>query len=228
MMHRSRSTMQSRPPKTLFSTRPSISMPTIPIIDGDRAHRRCRHLCHDRKVAVLPSLQMAAIPIHRLPTSMASTRSTTRSRTAALTDTGTLTITVTTVNDAPVAIDDAVTATEDTVFNSAIDLDANDTDLDGDALSGRCRYVRHHSGRQYHDCCRWQLHLHARRPISTASTPSTIRSPTAALTDTATLTITVDPVNDAPVAVDDVGNGNGRYRLQLGHRPRCERHGPGW
>ena len=47
---------------------------------------------------------------------------------------GTLTITVSAVNDAPVAVDDAVTATEDTVFNSAIDLDANDTDIDGDAL----------------------------------------------------------------------------------------------
>ena len=57
-----------------------------------------------------------------------------RYRWFALTDTGTLTITVNAVNDAPVAVDDAVTATEDTVFNSTIDLDANDTDIDGDAL----------------------------------------------------------------------------------------------
>ncbi|WP_460242372.1 tandem-95 repeat protein, partial [Aurantivibrio infirmus] len=52
-----------------------------------------------------------------------------------LTDVGTLTITVGGVNDAPVAVDDTITATEDTVFNSTIDLDANDTDLDGDALT---------------------------------------------------------------------------------------------
>ena len=45
------------------------------------------------------------------------------------------TITVTPVNDAPVAVDDAITVAEDTPFNSVIDLDANDTDLDGDALS---------------------------------------------------------------------------------------------
>ena len=52
-----------------------------------------------------------------------------------LTDVGTLTINVAAVNDAPVAVDDAVTATEDTVFISVIELDDNDTDLDGDSLS---------------------------------------------------------------------------------------------
>ena len=52
-----------------------------------------------------------------------------------LTDIGTLNITVNAVNDAPVAVDDAITATEDTPFNSVIDLDANDLDLDGDALT---------------------------------------------------------------------------------------------
>ena len=52
-----------------------------------------------------------------------------------LTDIGTLTITVNPVNDAPVAVDDAITATEDTVFTSTVDLDFNDTDLDGDALT---------------------------------------------------------------------------------------------
>ncbi|MDH3448243.1 MAG: retention module-containing protein, partial [Gammaproteobacteria bacterium] len=38
-------------------------------------------------------------------------------------------------NSAPVANDDSVTATEDTPLNSVIELDANDTDLDGDTLS---------------------------------------------------------------------------------------------
>lgn len=50
-------------------------------------------------------------------------------------DVGTLTINVAPANDAPVAVDDAVNAVEDTVLNSAIDLDANDYDIDGDALS---------------------------------------------------------------------------------------------
>jgi hypothetical protein len=38
-------------------------------------------------------------------------------------------------NSGPVAVDDAITVTEDTPFTSVVDLDANDTDLDGDALS---------------------------------------------------------------------------------------------
>lgn len=50
-------------------------------------------------------------------------------------DVGTLTINVAPANDAPVAVDDAVSAVEDTVLNSAIDLDANDYDVDEDALS---------------------------------------------------------------------------------------------
>ena len=41
----------------------------------------------------------------------------------------------TTNNDRPVAVDDAITAVEDTPYNSAIGLVANDTDLDGDTLS---------------------------------------------------------------------------------------------
>ncbi|MDD5372133.1 MAG: Ig-like domain-containing protein [Sulfurimonas sp.] len=50
-------------------------------------------------------------------------------------DVGTLTINVASVNDAPVAVDDAVSAVEDTVLTSVIELDANDYDVDGDALS---------------------------------------------------------------------------------------------
>ncbi|MDA7817776.1 Ig-like domain-containing protein, partial [Sulfurimonas sp.] len=52
-----------------------------------------------------------------------------------LEDTGSVSINVAAVNDAPVAVDDTITATEDTPFTSTIDLDANDTDLDGDTLS---------------------------------------------------------------------------------------------
>jgi hypothetical protein len=36
----------------------------------------------------------------------------------------------------PVAVDDAITATEDTVFTSSIDLDANDTDVNGERVGG--------------------------------------------------------------------------------------------
>ncbi|MCQ4349122.1 cadherin-like domain-containing protein [Pseudomonas stutzeri] len=52
-----------------------------------------------------------------------------------LTDTATLTLTVTPVNDAPVAQNDAVTVSEDVPFSSSISLLANDSDVDGDSLS---------------------------------------------------------------------------------------------
>ncbi|MBF4467754.1 cadherin-like domain-containing protein, partial [Flavobacterium sp. LC2016-12] len=52
-----------------------------------------------------------------------------------LTDIGTLTITVTPVNDAPVAVDDTITAIEDTLFTSTVNLTANDTDIDLDTLT---------------------------------------------------------------------------------------------
>jgi hypothetical protein len=52
------------------------------------------------------------------------------------TATGTVTVTVNPINDIPVAVDDAVTATENTVrVFPATELAANDTDLEGDALT---------------------------------------------------------------------------------------------
>ena len=48
---------------------------------------------------------------------------------------GSVDISINPINDAPVAVDDAITTDEDTPFTSVIDLDANDSDLDGDALS---------------------------------------------------------------------------------------------
>jgi hypothetical protein len=119
-----------------------------------------------------------------------------------LSDVGTLTINVTTVNDAPVAVDDAVTTAEDTVFNSVIELDANDTDLDGDALSVVAgTYATTQGG-----------------SITIAADGSYTYTPAAnfngvdtvdytvtdgSLSDVGTLTINVTAVNDAPVAVDD-------------------------
>ena len=119
-----------------------------------------------------------------------------------LTDVGTLTITVSNVNNAPVAVDDAVTATEDTVFNSAIDLDANDTDADGDPLSvvagtfattqGGSITIAADGSYSYTPAANFN-------GIDTVDYTVTDGS----LTDVGTLTITVNPVNDAPVAVDD-------------------------
>src|SRR3990167_3610085 len=118
------------------------------------------------------------------------------------TDTGTLNITVTPVNDPPVAVDDAITVAEDTPFTSVVDLDANDTDLDGDALS----------------VVPWTFTTTAGGTIVIAANGSyTYTPPTnfngsdsvdytvtdGSATDIGTLTITVTPANDPPVALDD-------------------------
>ncbi|HSH55005.1 MAG TPA: retention module-containing protein, partial [Methylotenera sp.] len=50
------------------------------------------------------------------------------------TSSSTLTITIDGANDAPVANDDAITVAEDTPFSSVVQLDANDTDVDGNPL----------------------------------------------------------------------------------------------
>ena len=50
-----------------------------------------------------------------------------------LTDTATLDITITPVNDAPVAVNDTASGNEDTVVTG--DVEANDTDVDGDTLT---------------------------------------------------------------------------------------------
>ena len=42
---------------------------------------------------------------------------------------------MTAVNDAPIANDDAITVVEDTPFTSVVQLDTNDTDVDGPALT---------------------------------------------------------------------------------------------
>ncbi|MCQ4349161.1 Ig-like domain-containing protein [Pseudomonas stutzeri] len=95
------------------------------------------------------------------------------------------------MNDAPVAQNDAVTVSEDVPFSSSISLLANDSDIDGDTLSvvagtfvnGSYTYT---PPADFHG-------------IDTVDYTVTDGS----LTDTATLTLTVTPVNDAPVANDD-------------------------
>jgi sulfur relay (sulfurtransferase) DsrF/TusC family protein len=119
-----------------------------------------------------------------------------------LIDSGTLTINVTAVNDAPVAVDDAITATEDTVFNSVIELDANDTDLDGDALSvvaGTYATTQGGSITIVADGSYTYTPASNFNGVDTVDYTVTDGS----LTDVGTLTINVTAVNDAPVAVDD-------------------------
>ncbi|MFW9801684.1 MAG: tandem-95 repeat protein, partial [Candidatus Thorarchaeota archaeon] len=114
----------------------------------------------------------------------------------------TVTITVNPVNDAPVTEDDAYTTDEDIVLvvDAATGVLANDADVDGDALS-----VQIVSGVS-------NGHLVFNADGSFTYTPDfnwygvdsfVYEVSDGSLTDTATTTITVDPVNDAPVAADD-------------------------
>jgi gliding motility-associated-like protein len=119
------------------------------------------------------------------------------------TATGTLTVTVTPVNDAPVAIADTATVSEDSATTS-IDVIANDTDEEEDTLtltlvntSGTGTVSINSDG------------------VSVDYTPSADFNGTEVITytisdgtDTATgtLTVTVTPVNDAPIAVEDTAS----------------------
>jgi large repetitive protein len=115
-------------------------------------------------------------------------------------DTGTVTVTVTSVNDAPVAVDDSLTVAEDA--QAQVDVLLNDSDVEGDALSvtgstngahgavsclpdGTCTYV----------------------PVADYAGADTFTytvSDGVGGTDTGTVSVDVSPVNDAPVADDDV------------------------
>ena len=117
----------------------------------------------------------------------------------------TLTVDVIPVNDAPVAVDDTASTAEDTVLTSTVDLDANDTDLDGDSLTvvpgtfpttqGGTIVIASDGSYTYTP------------PANFNGTDTVTYTVTDGnLTDEGTLTITVTPVNDPPVLVD--GNGD--------------------
>jgi VCBS repeat-containing protein len=111
-------------------------------------------------------------------------------------------ITINGAEDAPVAVDDAVTATEDTVLNSVIDLDANDTDIDGDALSVVAgAFATTQGGSITIAADGSYTYTPATNFNGVDSVDYTVTD--GALTDVGTLTINVTAVNDAPVAVDD-------------------------
>ena len=117
------------------------------------------------------------------------------------TDTATVSLTVDPVNDAPAAADDAASVAED--GSVLVDVLANDTDADGDSLTlvsvgtvangtaiieaGQIRYTPD-AGFNGADSV-----------VYTVSDGN-------GGTDTATVSLTVDPVNDAPAAVDDAAS----------------------
>ncbi|OKH62239.1 hypothetical protein EB72_13760 [Mycobacterium sp. SWH-M1] len=117
------------------------------------------------------------------------------------TATATVTVTVNAVNDAPVAVDDTVAVDEDglLIVNPA-DLLANDTDIDGDDLTVEGYTQPEHGA----------LWINRDGTISynpdadfngTDTFTYTVSDGTQSVT--ATVTITVNAVDDAPVATDD-------------------------
>lgn len=116
-----------------------------------------------------------------------------------LTASAKLNITVSAVNDAPIARDDNIAIEEDSVTN--IDILANDTDAEGDSLSFTIDSVENGTA-------------------SVATSSAITFSPTANFngqarivytvsdnnggSDSATVNISVSPVNDAPVASNDI------------------------
>ncbi|MCX7561799.1 Ig-like domain-containing protein, partial [Sulfitobacter sp. F26204] len=116
-----------------------------------------------------------------------------------LTDTGTVTVDVAPVADAPTAVDDVATTDEDTPVT--IDVVGNDTDPDDDPLTVTGATVPADQG---------TVGVVGNEVVFTpapdfngdATITYTVEDP-AGNTDTGEVAVTVAPVNDAPVAVDD-------------------------
>ncbi len=123
----------------------------------------------------------------------------------ALTDTATVTVAVGAANDSPVAVDDSSSTNEDTQLDLAVaTLLANDTDVDGDTLSVV----------SVQDAVGGTVSLtggvvaFVPSPDTHGSASFTYTVSDGAANATATVSITVNPVNDAPVAMDDSATTN--------------------
>ncbi|EMN7239673.1 tandem-95 repeat protein, partial [Vibrio parahaemolyticus] len=114
----------------------------------------------------------------------------------------TVEVNVTPVNDAPVAKDDIATTQEDTAVT--IDVLPNDTDVDGDKLSIQSASVPEAQGKV--DIVDGKLVFTPAENFN-GDAEITYTVTDGALTDQAKVTVTVNPVNDAPtIKVDAVGS----------------------
>ena len=117
------------------------------------------------------------------------------------TDVGTVTVTVTPVNDAPEAFDDTVTTPEDVAINIQVLL--NDLDLDGDALAIMSTTQPLHGTVVIVGTA--ALYTPAANYFGPDSFTYTARDP-GGLTDMALVTINVTSTNDGPVGINDLVN----------------------
>ncbi|HGF5183781.1 TPA: tandem-95 repeat protein [Vibrio parahaemolyticus] len=117
-----------------------------------------------------------------------------------LTDEANVTVTVTPVNDSPVAVDDTVSTQEDTVV--IIDVLPNDTDVDGDKLSIESASVPKEQGTV--EVVDGKLVFTPAENFN-GDAEITYTVTDGQLTDEAKVTVTVNPANDAPtIKVDAV------------------------
>ena len=117
-------------------------------------------------------------------------------------DTATVTVTVNSVNDRPVAVDDNATTDEDTQVT--IDVLANDSDPDGDALTVSDVTQGTHGSVTINIDSTVTYTPDANYNGSDSFTY--VASDGNGGTDTATVTVTINAVNDRPVAVNDTTN----------------------
>ncbi|HGY9586215.1 TPA: Ig-like domain-containing protein, partial [Vibrio harveyi] len=115
-----------------------------------------------------------------------------------LTDDATVAVTVNPVNDAPVAVNDTVSTDEDTAVT--IDVLANDSDPENDTLTITAASVSAEQGTV--TIVDGKLEFTPAENFNGDATISYTISD-GQLTEDATVAVTVNPVNDAPVAVDD-------------------------
>ncbi|HCH3681978.1 TPA: tandem-95 repeat protein, partial [Vibrio parahaemolyticus] len=111
-----------------------------------------------------------------------------------LTDEANVTVTVTPVNDSPVAVDDTVSTQEDTVVT--IDVLPNDSDVDGDKLSIQSASVPKEQGTV--EVVDGKLVFTPTENFN-GDAEITYTVTDGELTDEAKVTVTVNPVNDAPI-----------------------------
>ncbi|HCE1608663.1 TPA: tandem-95 repeat protein [Vibrio parahaemolyticus] len=117
-----------------------------------------------------------------------------------LTDEAKVTVTVTPVNDSPVAVDDTVSTQEDTVVT--IDVLPNDSDVDGDKLSIQSASVPEAQGKV--EIVDGKLVFTPAENFN-GHAEITYTVTDGELTDEAKVTVTVNPVNDTPtIKVDAV------------------------
>nr|HEX4312954.1 Ig-like domain-containing protein [Kofleriaceae bacterium] len=115
------------------------------------------------------------------------------------TATGTVTVTVTPVNDPPVAVNDTLTTNEDTP--GAVNVLANDTDVDGDTLTISAHTTPAHGSVAFSGgTATYTPSANYNGPDSFGYTIDDGHGGTAS----ATVAVTVVPVNDPPVAKNDV------------------------